>query len=1405
MVKSWGFRRGQESGSRLVTLLLVIQWAVLPAALTGCGQDGSCRNTSQEAFVDSLNDMAADWLFVCPDSAMACALRAEKAAGGYSDGLCEAWSHQMSVCFLRMDFDHCHALYGRILHTTHNVIERLAAETQMMWICQRGSQNKAFFDHYDRALSHLDQIGREQECVKGRDKVRAGHAAVSFHLATAAYYMNLMQGKEARAALAAVDADGHVRRDKALLTCYWFLNGAVAGMGRMWEDGEQAVESFDCYLTAYSLAAYHGYVYFEAKAELALARLLSDAWAYGLVRQERAAELDYLCRLFAEGEEACSPDAASSLCLPGCMARDGRGKASALGSLWLAAEARLALGDVAFSGGDYPSALAEYEGALDLLNRHHQTYYPADTDQLLEAYDGSGRTPAGIVWARDSDTQTVPQCLMDVRERLSLAFSALGAKQESDYNRNAYLDLLDFTRQDRALESRVHAAARDNRALRAALHAVVALSVLFALLLAVYARMWRKRDLRQHRLLDDMSRWFMDVASMKAADKLDAAFDVYPWMKKEKRILHEVLRPYVAWTERSRALSGKSAGECMHMHDESVRSGLRVERDKRENVRKRAKVSLVYDVYPLIGRILHGVSRLEKGQDIRPETLGYVEELADEINRHNEVLTEWIRMNRGELALTVESFPLQPLFDVLGRGEVVFRRDGVRLALHPTSLWVKADKALTFFMLNTLADNARKFTPPGGKVEVRAEELADAVEISVEDTGCGLSESDVAVIRSSKVYDASKIGACGVPKSRKGQGFGLLNCKGIIEKYRKEGGLFAVCRLDVESRLGAGSRFSFRLPKGAARLLVWLLGLWCFCPAARADKLQEAVRAADSVYFANIEGDYERGLRMADSAFRAINAYYGPFLPQGCREECLTVDGGGEEELKWLENGVKADYHLIMGLRNEVSVAALALCKWEVYGFNNFQFSHLYKLLTKDSSLENFYLRQRGIRSALSVGTALLVMSVVLFAVSAYVVYFRRRILFRFNAMQVLEINRAMLDAAGTDALTDEEETVRRILRAVSSGLKELHAMGGLLLLLRPGQGRKGGVHACSCEPHAPLMNALVERAYETGADAFEPPANVRAYPLLVRFGSGERLCIGAVAMDYGTYRMRKEDFTFERYVVNYLSIMLYESVVLRGIDRENMEQAREERRRALFEESRLRVQNQILDNCLSSIKHETMFYPGRIKHIVHGMKENGAAGDMAERIRTLREVTEYYAEIYTLLCARAARQVDMAYFKCTDFRPAEICEEWQRYAAKVPGHGRKAPGLRVENACGTGVRVYADKVLAVYLLETLTKEWISRMPQTEEKPGLLLQPVEGGRFVRFVLSASWNAFPPGGTTDLFYSGKANYAYLLCKEIIKEQDRLNNFCGCRIEAVWHPKEGCAVWFTLPKYEGGKQI
>ena len=36
-----------------------------------------------------------------------------------------------------------------------------------------------------------------------------------------------------------------------------------------------------------------------------------------------------------------------------------------------------------------------------------------------------------------------------------------------------------------------------------------------------------------------------------------------------------------------------------------------------------------------------------------------------------------------------------------------------RLEIEPTKALVKADKALTLFMINTLAENARKYTPEG--------------------------------------------------------------------------------------------------------------------------------------------------------------------------------------------------------------------------------------------------------------------------------------------------------------------------------------------------------------------------------------------------------------------------------------------------------------------------------------------------------------------------------------------------------------------------------------------------------------------------------------------------------------------------------------------------------------------
>lgn len=48
-------------------------------------------------------------------------------------------------------------------------------------------------------------------------------------------------------------------------------------------------------------------------------------------------------------------------------------------------------------------------------------------------------------------------------------------------------------------------------------------------------------------------------------------------------------------------------------------------------------------------------------------------------------------------------------------------------------------------MMNTLVENARKYTQEGGKVSLSAEETPDYVEIAVEDNGPGLSERIVCV------------------------------------------------------------------------------------------------------------------------------------------------------------------------------------------------------------------------------------------------------------------------------------------------------------------------------------------------------------------------------------------------------------------------------------------------------------------------------------------------------------------------------------------------------------------------------------------------------------------------------------------------------------------------------------
>ena len=435
--------------------------------------------------------------------------------------------------------------------------------------------------------------------------------------------------------------------------------------------------------------------------------------------------------------------------------------------------------------------------------------------------------------------------------------------------------------------------------------------------------------------------------------------------------------------------------------DEVAMERLRVENNERLNLEQRAKISLVNSITPFIDRIIYAVN---KGGDE-----DYIRELTAQINDYNDILTHWIQLRQGELNLKIETFPLQPLFDMVAKGRKSFGMKNISLDVAPTEARVKADRVLTLFMLNTLADNARKFTPEGGQVTLSTQETADYVEISVSDTGTGMSEEQL-----QHLFDPKPIRDSGTG----GHGFGLLNCKGIIEKYRKISQIFSVCSIAAESEQGKGSRFFFRLPKGVVRLLIGFLWMSSTALANNketvpliSDPIGLASIYADSAYFSNINGTYERTLQFADSCRYYLNKHYQELYPDG---DLFLLQLGNPSlvapEIQWFHDSLDVNYGIILDMRNESAVAALALHEWQVYSYNNKIYTQLYKELSADNTLADYCRTMQQSQSNKRIAIILLIL--VLFSIppAYYLLYYRHRLYERFYVEREQQSSLEMAD-----------------------------------------------------------------------------------------------------------------------------------------------------------------------------------------------------------------------------------------------------------------------------------------------------------------------------------------------------------------------------------------------------------
>ncbi|MBP5394261.1 MAG: DUF5112 domain-containing protein [Bacteroidaceae bacterium] len=575
------------------------------------------------------------------------------------------------------------------------------------------------------------------------------------------------------------------------------------------------------------------------------------------------------------------------------------------------------LGEVYFTAEHYDDALKSFRKALHLASDYRRSPYQV--------------TP----W------------LAGIHENLSLTYSALGDKLSADNHRNIYLDLLDESRQNKELDSRKALLKQEVHSEQVQFFFLLLLVVLVAALSILYYRQLKRRSLSSER----------QVREIGSSDDF----------KQAKHQLQKLLQESEDCLEESRE-------EC-----EVVQQ--RILNEQKRHILQRTKLSVVYAIIPYLDRVIAEVRKLDEMGKNASEHLSYVQELCTGMMTINDRLTSWIQMQQGKLGLQVSRFPLKDIFGVISMQQHAFAQQQLLLEVPEIDFLVKGDKALTLFMVNTLVDNARKFTPVGGKVTILADSIDDFVEISVCDTGVGLSQEDVQILNASKVYDPSRIGT---KNASKGFGFGIMNCKGIINSYKKLSSLFNVCDFGVESQEGQGSRFWFRLPRVLSLLFVFIFTSFAHPMPQRCYEL------FDSTYNANLQGRFVDAWYYADSALSIV-----------------------EEPI---------DTSLLVSLYNEQAIAAQALGDWETYRQSNAECVRLHRLFSTDLSLASDCQRLEKMNEDSRVLYVLIVLLLIASLALFYMVVLRHRLRHRASLKDLYQRLSSVLHSfpKNADTLVDE-------------------------------------------------------------------------------------------------------------------------------------------------------------------------------------------------------------------------------------------------------------------------------------------------------------------------------------------------------------------------------------------------
>lgn len=1426
---------------------------------------------------DSLNLVSYRMRYKNLDSACKAAQDAYKLSGNFPSLRAQALNNLGFCAYIHMDFEKAEDLFLKVYEESNNELECLVADIGMMKICQRTAMNKEFYDYRNSALRRMKRINDDRSAITDPEELeRLNYARSEFSIASAIYYYYLQQEQQSLEAINEIKVDQALESDTAQLLYYYYMKGS-GGMYEADTPQDVVLGEFNYLVDCLSISHEHGYIYFEANASQAMAELLKEKKNFDLLMERRPNVMRALNTKDLPWEELTMRFAEKALEL-----------FKQYGDLYQISGTYRTLASCSNEQGRYEDALRYLSQALGYVNRHHEKYYHCtDTMDRLRPYVPMATTSIELEWINDEGIKSVPEWIARFREQLSVTYAALGMKPQSDYNRNIYLDILDYTRQDKELESRYNALEKESESLNGLLMVVVTGIIVLIILFWILNKRWRVRNALYIGKLkctleicrkitasvpidasevEDVTEAIVasvkeDILQLAGAEDFrivtgeeenadvcegictrfvlsipgkeqplgEAQLYSTRRMKKDDKALMQVIVPYISWTLENGLTFISLGDERKRLEKEQYVHEQHLAENKRQNLVKKACLFIVTGIMPYIDRIINEVHKLTahnyiRNEEIKESKYRYIDELITRINEYNDILALWIKMKQGTLSLNIENFELNTLFDVLVKGRKTFEMKQQTLSVEPTGAIVKADKALTLFMINTLTENARKYTQPGGRISVSALETDTYVEISIQDNGPGLAQEDVERILSEKVYDSGKIGLhtsgdVNELQKNKGHGFGLMNCKGIIEKYRKTSAVFRVCLFRIESELGKGSRFYFRLPKGIRKALMLLLVL-CFpvltgCSEGNKAKpgengahndsirhydklLAEANEYAYDVYNCNIDGLYQQALCYADSALYCLNKHYK--LYSGQDTPLLKLEGeGASAELDWFNRHFDTDYYALLDVRNEAAVAFLALGNLDAYRYNNNAYTALYKQISEDTSLEQYCRQMQLSANNKTIAIILCVVLLMVLLGGYYIIYFRHRLIYRYNLEQVLEINKQVFTASLLNGKADKD-IAACLVNEMFDGVNELLAIDALGIAVYNEETHSLNYAFSPSEDENEDMREMMARCFDSEAPYWKDKDRIKCLPLWVEAG-GENRCTGILAVKSALRAEREDDRLMLELVAGYVAVIVYNAVVLMAQKYRDIESAQDDARRAIHEENQLHVQNLVLDNCLSTIKHETIYYPNKIKQIIDKLNARQVEENEETQIETISELISYYKDIFTLLSSCAARQLEEITFRRGAVKARDLAGHATRYINRAGKRLARRVELKTE---AEDVSMLGDVIQLKFMLENLIDEALSY-----EADGLLeLRIYKDGSFVRFDFRDTRREKSQEELNQLFYphlsrmkQGQegvlAGTEYLVCKQVIRDHDEFAGRRGCRINAQPAADGGFMVWFTIP--------